>query len=85
MKDIFEFATIKAIASLPEPDNQTIKEATATIFVETHNAEQIEEMIKNLHVFTLMESITQPGNESLKWVNSFIDSIRQKAFGKNEK
>ena len=81
-QDIFEFATIHAIAILPEPDNSTIKEITASIFVETHSIEQIEEMITRLKVLNLVETLTHPNNESSKWTNLFIDSIRQKALKK---
>ncbi|WNY24903.1 hypothetical protein [Methanolapillus millepedarum] len=81
-QEIFEFATINAIATLPESSNSTLKEFTASVFVETHSIEQIEKLITKLKVFNLFETIAHPNNESSKWLNLFIDLIRQKV---NEK
>lgn len=77
-REIFEFAAINPVAKLPEPDNSTLKEIIATAFVETHNTEEIEELITKLRVFNLVETITYPDENSLKWVNMFIVTIRQK-------
>ena len=84
-QDIFELATINAIAILPEPDYTAIKEATAFIFVETHSIEQIEEMITKLKVFNLAKSLVSSTDESPKWVKLFIESMRQKASEKSIK
>jgi|GEM_PF-3284939 len=83
-QEIFEFATINAIAALPEPANSTLKEFTAFVFVETHSIEQIEELITKLKVFNFFETINHPNTESSKWLNLFIDSIRQKVNEKSK-
>jgi hypothetical protein len=84
-QDIFEFITINAIATLPEPDNSLVRELVAVVFVETHSTEQIEEMIKKLKVFNLFETLAHPNNKSSKWFNLFIDSILQKKSEKVSK
>lgn len=84
-QDIFEFAIIRTVAILPEPENSATRETTAFAFVWTHSTEQIEEMIKRLKIFSFAETIANPDNESSKWLNLFIDSIRQKTGEKNIK
>ena len=78
-QDIFEFAIINAIATLPEPENLPARELAAAIFVETHSTEQIKNMITRLKVFDVSKTLIRPDNESSRCVKMFIDSIRQKA------